>query len=124
MLALLTSSLAAVAAAVATPAGPAPARTVMVIGAHADDLAPLARATLARYAGQGYRAVDVVLTTHAAGPAPKPGVLQPEPLEAIQVAAEAVRAAAVSAGATPVLLDLHPTRIRQGRSFVFTGSPS
>jgi LmbE family N-acetylglucosaminyl deacetylase len=102
----------------------APEKTVIVIGAHADDVVQIAGATFAKYIADGYRGVYAVLATHRSGSKATPGKLEPEPLESIQLESEAALAAARHYGAELVAFRLHPTRIRHGRSLVFTGSPS
>ncbi|MBI1898921.1 MAG: PIG-L family deacetylase [Acidobacteria bacterium] len=116
-------ALAAVTLGLTLQAAVGPEKAIVVIGAHADDLESLAGASVAKYIARGYKGIFAVLTTHRAGAPLTPGKLEGDPLEAIQLHSEAAIAAARRYRATPVFFNLHPTRIRHGRSFAFTGSP-
>jgi LmbE family N-acetylglucosaminyl deacetylase len=100
----------------------APDKTVVVIVAHAKDIAAVAGGTLEKHIGQGYKGIVAVLASHDHGAAVRPGELQADTLEAIQLDGEAARESARRYGAMAVFFNLHPTRIRQGRALAFTGS--
>ncbi|MFB3826285.1 MAG: PIG-L deacetylase family protein [Bryobacteraceae bacterium] len=110
-------------AAAALWAAGAPEKTIVVIGAHFDDAGAVAGGTLVRYIAQGYKGVYGVLLTHRPGAAAAPGTLEADPLEAAQLQQESALNAARRYGAEPVFFNLHPARIRYGRSFAFVGSP-
>ena len=121
-----------------------PGKCIMVFGAHADDVEPIAGGTFARYISEGYEGIYVCVINNFAGcgiesvgggTSPPPGVTGPlfsisdspmsypvGALETIQIRQEeAIRAAAVF-HATPVFLDFREGFIWQGRKRCYVGS--
>ncbi len=134
-----------VAAASVSAGGPdKPNKCMMVFGAHADDVEPLAGGTFARYISEGYEGIYVCVINNFAGcgiesvgggTTPPPGVTKPlfsisnsphsypvDALETIQIRQEeAIRAAAVF-NAVPLFLDFREGFIWQGRKRCYYGS--
>lgn len=121
-----------------------PGKCIMVFGAHADDVEPLAGGTLARYISEGYKGIYVCVINNLAGcgiesvgggTSPPRGVKGPlfsisdspmsypvGALETIQIRQEeAIKAAAVF-NATPLFLDFREGFIWQGRKRCYVGS--
>lgn len=119
-------------------------KCIMVFGAHADDVEPIAGGTLARYISEGYEGIYVCVINNFAGcgiesvgggTSPPRGVTRPlfsisdspmsypvGALETIQIRQEeAIRAAAVF-NATPLFLDFREGFIWQGRKRCYAGS--
>lgn len=113
----------ALCAVFALHAAAEPEKTVLLVGAHSDDIPVVGGATFAGYRARGYKGVCAVLATHRPGGPAQPGNLEPEPLEAMQIQAESARNAGPHCGSETVFFNLHPTRIRLGRTLAFTGSP-
>jgi LmbE family N-acetylglucosaminyl deacetylase len=126
-------------------AGPEkPRKCIMVFGAHADDVEPIAGGTFAKYISEGYEGIYVCVINNFAGcgiesvgggTSPPREVTRPlftvsdspksypvGALETIQIRQEeAIRAAAVL-GARPVFLDFREGFIWQGRKRCYYGS--
>jgi len=114
-----------------------PRKCIMVFGAHADDVEPLAGGTFAKYISEGYEGIYVCVINNFAGcgiesvgggTTPPPEVTKPlftisnsplsypvDALETIQIRSEEARNAAAVFHATPVFLDFREGVIWMGR---------
>lgn len=121
-----------------------PQKCIMVFGAHADDVEPMAGGTFARYISEGYEGIYVCVINNFAGcgiesvgggTTPPPEVTRPlftvsgspnsypvDALETIQIRSEEAIAAAAVFGAKPVFLDFREGFVWQGRSRCYLGS--
>jgi LmbE family N-acetylglucosaminyl deacetylase len=119
-------------------------KCIMVFGAHADDVEPLAGGTFAKYINEGYEGIYVCVINNFAGCAiesvgggttPPPGVTGPlfsvsnsqesypvDALETIQIRQEEAIKAAEVFHATPLFLDFREGFIWQGRKRCYFGS--
>jgi LmbE family N-acetylglucosaminyl deacetylase len=123
-----------------------PRKCIMVFGAHADDVEPLAGGTFAKYIAEGYEGIYVCVINNFAGCGiesvgggtdPPGGVKGPlfsvsnspqsypvDALETIQIRSEEARNAAAVFHATPVFLDFREGFVWQGRKRCHLGSES
>jgi LmbE family N-acetylglucosaminyl deacetylase len=123
-----------------------PRKCIMVFGAHADDVEPMAGGTFAKYISEGYEGIYVCVINNFAGcgiesvgggTTPPPEVKSPlftvsdspqsypvDALETIQIRAEEAREAAAVFHATPVFLDFREGFVWQGRTRCYLGSES
>ena len=121
-----------------------PRKCIMVFGAHADDVEPMAGGTFAKYISEGYEGIYVCVINNFAGngiesvgggTTPPPEVTRPlfsisnspmsypaDALETIQIRSEEARAAATVFHATPVFLDFREGIIWLGRKRCNLGS--
>ncbi len=121
-----------------------PDKTILVFGAHADDVEPLAGGTFAKYISEGYRGIYVCVINNFAGcgiesvgggTTPPPEAVKPlftvsastlsypvDALETVQIRAEEARNAAAVFGAEPVFLDFREGFIWAGRKRAPLGS--
>jgi len=121
-----------------------PNKSMMVFGAHADDVEPLAGGTFAKYISEGYKGIYVCVINNFAGcgiesvgggTTPPPEVVKPlftvssstlsypvDALETIQIRAEEAKEAAAVFNAEPVFLDFREGFIWQGRKRCYAGS--
>ena len=121
-----------------------PRKCIMVFGAHADDVEPMAGGTFAKYISEGYEGIYVCVINNLAGcgiesvgggTTPPPEALKPlftvssstlsypaDALETIQIRAEEAKNAAEVFHATPVFLDFREGIFWQGRKRCNLGS--
>ena len=121
-----------------------PRKCIMVFGAHADDVEPMAGGTFAKYISEGYEGIYVCVINNFAGcgiesvgggTTPPPEVTRPlfsisnspmsypvDALETIQIRSEEAKAAAAVFHATPVFLDFREGIIWLGRKRTNLGS--
>jgi LmbE family N-acetylglucosaminyl deacetylase len=121
-----------------------PRKCIMVFGAHADDVEPMAGGTFAKYISEGYEGIYVCVINNFAGngiqsvgggtdaPAGVTGPLfsvsnspldyPADALETIQIRSEESRNAAAVFHATPVFLDFREGFIWLGRKRCYLGS--
>ena len=121
-----------------------PRKCIMVFGAHADDVEPMAGGTFARYISEGYEGIYVCVINNFAGcgiesvgggTTPPPEVTRPlftvsnstlsypaDALETIQIRSEEAKNAAAILHATPVFLDFKEALVWQGRKRCNYGS--
>jgi LmbE family N-acetylglucosaminyl deacetylase len=121
-----------------------PRKCIMVFGAHADDVEPMAGGTFARYISEGYEGIYVCVINNFAGcgiesvgggTTPPRGVTGPlfsisnspqsypvDALETIQIRQEEAKSAAAVFHAIPVFLDFREGFIWQGRKRCNFGS--
>ena len=123
---------------------PKPEKCIMVFGAHADDVEPMAGGTFAKYISEGYEGIYVCVINNFAGcgiesvgggtDAPagvtknlfsisdSPMDYPVDALETIQIRAEEARSASDVFHSTPVFLDFREGFIWQGRKRCYLGS--
>ncbi len=123
-----------------------PRKCIMVFGAHADDVEPMAGGTFAKYISEGYEGIYVCVINNFAGCGiesvgggtnPPPEVTAPlftvsnspqsypvDALETIQIRSEEARNAAAVFHAIPVFLDFREGFVWQGRKRCYLGSES
>jgi LmbE family N-acetylglucosaminyl deacetylase len=123
-----------------------PRKCIMVFGAHADDVEPMAGGTFAKYISEGYEGIYVCVINNFAGCGiesvgggtnPPPEVTAPlftvsnsplsypvDALETIQIRSEESRNAAAVFHAIPVFLDFREGFVWQGRKRSYLGSDS
>lgn len=121
-----------------------PRKCIMVFGAHADDVEPMAGGTFAKYIAEGYEGIYVCVINNFAGcgiesvgggTTPPPGVTGPlfsisnspqsypvDALETIQIRSEEARNASAVFHAIPVFLDFREGFIWLGRTRCHLGS--
>jgi len=121
-----------------------PIKCIMVFGAHADDVEPMAGGTFAKYISEGYEGIYVCVINNFAGcgiesvgggtdaPAGVKGPLfsvsnspldyPVDALETIQIRAEEARNAAAVFHSTPLFLDFREGFVWHGRSRSYLGS--
>lgn len=121
-----------------------PERCILVFGAHADDVEPMAGGTFAKYIAEGYRGIYVCVINNFAGcgiesvgggTTPPPEATRPlftvssstleypvDALETMQIRSEEARNAAAVFHAEPVFLDFHEGFVWFGRSRANIGS--
>jgi LmbE family N-acetylglucosaminyl deacetylase len=121
-----------------------PRKCIMVFGAHADDVEPMAGGTFAKYISEGYEGIYVCVINNFAGcgiesvgggTEPPPGVKGPlfsisnspqsypvDALETVQIRQEEAKSAASVFHATNVFLDFREGFVWQGRKRCFLGS--
>jgi LmbE family N-acetylglucosaminyl deacetylase len=121
-----------------------PDKCIMVFGAHADDVEPMAGGTFAKYISEGYKGIYVCVINNFAGcgiesvgggTTPPPEVTRPlfsisnspesypaDALETIQIRSEEARNAAAVFHATPLFLDFREGIIWLGRKRCNLGS--
>lgn len=121
-----------------------PNKCIMVFGAHADDVEPMAGGTFAKYISEGYQGIYVCVINNFAGCGiesvgggtnPPPEVTKPlftissslnsypaDALETIQIRSEEARNAAAVFHATPLFLDFREGIIWLGRKRCNLGS--
>lgn len=121
-----------------------PRKCIMVFGAHADDVEPMAGGTFAKYISEGYEGIYVCVINNLAGcgiesvgggTTPPPEAKRPlftvssstlsypcDALETIQIRSEEAKSAAEVFHATPVFLDFREGIIWQGRARCNLGS--
>jgi LmbE family N-acetylglucosaminyl deacetylase len=124
--------------------GTKPGKCIMVFGAHADDVEPMAGGTFAKYISEGYEGIYVCVINNFAGcgiesvgggTTPPPGVDKPlfsvsaspmsypaDALETIQIRSEEATSAAAVFHATPLFLDFREALVWQGRKRCNLGS--
>jgi len=121
-----------------------PRKCIMVFGAHADDVEPMAGGTFAKYISEGYEGIYVCVINNFAGcgiesvgggTTPPPEVTRPlftvssstlsypvDALETIQIRSEEAKAAAAVFNAKPVFLDFREGFVWLGRKRCHMGS--
>jgi LmbE family N-acetylglucosaminyl deacetylase len=121
-----------------------PRKCIMVFGAHADDVEPMAGGTFAKYISAGYEGIYVCVINNLAGcgiesvgggTTPPPEAIRPlftvssstlsypcDALETIQIRSEEAKSAAEVFHATPVFLDFREGLVWQGRKRCNLGS--
>ena len=114
-----------------------PTKTIMVFGAHADDVDEIAGGTLAKYIAAGYQGVYVSVTNNLAGcniektpwgPGPRFTVSNStfkypcDALETQQIRSEEAKAAAAVYGAETVFLDFDEPEVFFGRKVIIYGT--
>ena len=114
-----------------------PTKTIMVFGAHADDVDEIAGGTFARYTAAGYQGVYVSVTNNLAGcniektpwaPGPKftvtdsPFKYPCDALETQQIRSEEAKAAAAVYGAETVFLNFDEPEVFFGRKVIIYGT--
>jgi LmbE family N-acetylglucosaminyl deacetylase len=121
-----------------------PEKCILVFGAHADDVEPMAGGTFAKFIAEGYKGIYVCVINNFAGcgiesvgggTTPPPEVTKPlftvssstlsypvDALETMQIRSEEARNAAAVFHAEPVFLDFHEGFVWYGRSRANIGS--
>jgi LmbE family N-acetylglucosaminyl deacetylase len=121
-----------------------PRKCIMVFGAHADDVEPMAGGTFAKYISEGYEGIYVCVINNFAGCGiesvgggtnPPPEVTAPlftvsnspqsypvDALETIQIRSEEARSAAAVFHAIPLFLDFREGFVWHGRKRSYLGS--